>query len=159
MKLTVIAVGKVRGSLAGVVHEFETRAARYWKLEVVEVDGGVGRGDARDPAIVRRAEGDRLLQRIPKEGEVWALSRMGKPISSDDLATELSTRMLHGSAGISFVIGGAHGLDDRVLERSSRSLSLSEMTLPHEMARLVLAEQLYRAGTILRGEPYHKGAT
>jgi 23S rRNA (pseudouridine1915-N3)-methyltransferase len=159
MKLSVLAVGKVRGALAPVVHEFEARAARYWKLEVVEVDGGVGRGDARDPETVRRAEGERLLQRIARDGEVWALSRMGKPLGSEDLADELRTRMLHGSSGIAFLIGGAHGLDDRVFEKANRSLSLSTMTLPHEMARLVLAEQLYRAGTILRGEPYHKGTT
>jgi 23S rRNA (pseudouridine1915-N3)-methyltransferase len=159
MRVTVIAVGRVRGPLAPAVHEFETRAARYWKLEVVEVDGGVGRGDARDPASVRRAEGERLLQRIPKEGEIWALSRTGKAIGSEQLADELRTRMLHAAAGISFLIGGAHGLDDRVFEKANRSLSLSAMTFPHEMARLVLAEQLYRAGTILRGEPYHKGPT
>jgi 23S rRNA (pseudouridine1915-N3)-methyltransferase len=159
MRLTIIAVGRVKGSLAPVVHEFETRAARYWKLEVVEVDAGVGRGDARDPVTVRRAEAERLLHRIPKEGEVWVLSRMGTPMSSEDLAAELGNRMLHASSGISFVIGGAHGLDERVIEKKSRPVSLSEMTLPHDVARLVLAEQLYRAGTILRGEPYHKGAT
>jgi 23S rRNA (pseudouridine1915-N3)-methyltransferase len=159
MRLTVIAVGKVRGLLAPAVHEFETRAARYWKLEIVEVDAGVGRGDARDPATVRRAEGERILQRAPKDGELWALSRRGKAIGSEDLASELGARMLRASSGISFLIGGAHGLDERVLEKVNRSLSLSEMTLPHEMARLLLAEQLYRSGTILRGEPYHKGAT
>ena len=64
---------------------------------------------------------------------------------------------MRSSAGVAFVIGGAFGLGDAVLSRSRRQLSLSAMTLPHEMARLVLAEQLYRAGTILRGEPYHKG--
>jgi 23S rRNA (pseudouridine1915-N3)-methyltransferase len=159
MRLTVIAVGKVRGPLAPAVHEFEARAARYWKLEIVEVDAGVGRGGARDPGTVRRAEGERILLRAPTDGELWALSRMGKEISSDDLAGELGARMLSASRGISFLIGGAHGLDDRVLEKVNRSFSLSAMTLPHEMARLVLAEQLYRAGTILRGEPYHKGAT
>jgi 23S rRNA (pseudouridine1915-N3)-methyltransferase len=159
MRLTLIVVGKVRSVLAPAVQEFESRAARYWKLDVVEVDAGVGRGDARDPATVRRAEGERILQRVPRDAELWALSRMGKAVTSEDLARELSDRMVRGASGVSFLIGGAHGLDDRVLENANRSLSLSEMTLPHEMARLMLAEQLYRAGTILRGEPYHKGAT
>lgn len=159
MKITVLVVGKVRGPLAQAVQEFETRAARYWTLDVVEVDAGVGRGDANDAKAVRSAEGERLMKRVPESSEAWALSRTGLPISSSDLAAVLGARMLRGSGDVTFLIGGAYGLDPTALRNAARSLSLSAMTLPHEMARLVLAEQLYRAGTILRKEPYHKGVT
>jgi len=139
------------------VADYEARARRYWKLEVVEVEGGA---KGRDPETerVRTAEGERILSRIPEGLEIFALTRGGRPVTSRKLADTLSRLALDSSPGAAFVLGGAFGLSEPVLQRSTRRLSLSGMTLPHEMARLVLAEQLYRAGTILRGEPYHKGA-
>jgi 23S rRNA (pseudouridine1915-N3)-methyltransferase len=152
----VVAVGRVRGDLATAVKGYETRAGRYWKLEVVEVAAGAG-GSSASPEAVRHAEADRLLARIPAEIELVALTREGKGMDSRELSGYLERHAVRSSAGVAFVIGGAFGLGDSVLTRAARALSLSRMTLPHEMARLVLAEQLYRAGTILRGEPYHKG--
>ena len=158
MKISVLVVGRVRGPLAPAVVEFETRAARYWKLEVVEVEAGTGRGSARDPQRVRGAEGRRLLARIPDDSEAWVLTREGACASSETLAKDLGERALRGSPDVTFVVGGAFGLDPEILNRGDRKLSLSEMTFPHGIARLLLAEQLYRAGTILRNEPYHKGS-
>ncbi|NNF37179.1 MAG: 23S rRNA (pseudouridine(1915)-N(3))-methyltransferase RlmH [Gemmatimonadetes bacterium] len=155
MKVIVIAVGRVRGDLAPAVAGYEARAAHYWKLETVEVDAGAGGREDRDSVMA--AEADRLLTRIPDGAEVVALTRDGKSWSSLRLSKYLGDRGLHGLGDVVFVIGGAFGLDPRVLARAARRLSLSAMTLPHEMARLVLAEQLYRAGSILRNEPYHKG--
>jgi 23S rRNA (pseudouridine1915-N3)-methyltransferase len=155
MKVTVIAVGRARGLLAPAIAEYEARAARYWKLEVVEVDAGSGRGDAA-PEDVRRAEAERILARIPAGADVTAMTRGGKGMSSRMLASHLSSLALVSSPGAAFVLGGAWGLERGVLDKARRKLSLSPMTLPHEMARLVLAEQLYRAGTIHRNEPYHK---
>ena len=106
---------------------------------------------------VKDAEAERLLARIPPEIEVVAMTREGRGMDSKALSGYLEQHAVRSSAGVAFVIGGAFGLGEAVLSRSRRQLSLSAMTLPHEMARLVLAEQLYRAGTILRGEPYHKG--
>ena len=156
MRLLVVAVGKVKGPLAPVVAEYERRAARYWKLAVEEVDAGARRG-SQDPEAVMAAEGERLLARVPDELELIALTRGGKEMGSEELSGYLQERAVRSSAGVAFVIGGAHGLAQDVLTRARRRLSLSAMTLPHEVARLVLAEQLYRAGTIARGEPYHKG--
>jgi 23S rRNA (pseudouridine1915-N3)-methyltransferase len=156
MTLRIVAVGRTRGELEGAIAELEARAGRYWKLEVVEVESGGG-GGSKDPGRVRAAESRRILDRLPARGEVWLLSREGKGMSSSDLARELGDRALAGSPGVTFVIGGAFGTDPDVVERADRVLSLSPMTLPHRVARLILAEQLYRAGTILRGEPYHKG--
>lgn len=155
MKVTIIAVGKARGALGAAISDYEQRASRYWKLEVIEVEAGSGRGAATD-AEVRTAEASRILPRIPDGADVMALTRGGKSMSSRGLARHLASLALASSAGIAFVLGGAFGLDDAVLARSKRKLSLSTFTLPHELARLVLAEQLYRAGTIHRNEPYHK---
>lgn len=159
MKISVIAVGRVRGLLQDAVAEFETRAGRYWKLHLVEVDGGVGRRGTASAEAVRAAEGLRIIDRLPERAEVWCLTREGTALSSARLARTLGRLALEGSAGVTFVLGGAYGLDREVFDRAPRRMSLSRMTLPHEMARLVLAEQLYRAGTILRNEPYHKGET
>ena len=155
MKVVVLAVGRVRGDLASAVAGYETRASHYWKLEIIEVDGGAG--GREDRAAVLAAEAERLLARIPDGAEVIALTRDGSGWSSKRLSKYLGDRALHGLGDVVFVIGGAFGLDPQLLKRASRRLSLSAMTLPHEMARLFLAEQLYRAGSILRGEPYHKG--
>ena len=154
MRILVVAVGRVRGDLASGVVEYERRAARYWKLEVVEVSAG---GGGKDSAAVRAAEGERILGRLPDGLEVVALTRAGRGMDSTELAGYLEEHAIRSSPGVAFVIGGAFGLDPSVLSRARRALSLSTMTLPHEMARLLLAEQLYRAGTIIRGEPYHKG--
>ena len=156
MKLTVLAVGKVRRPLDAAVSEFEVRAGRYWKLDVVEVAAGTG-GGKEDPDRVRAAEGERIRARIPDQGQVWVLTREGKRMSSEELARNLGRASVQSLPGITFVLGGAFGLEPELVDGAQRRVSLSAMTLPHEVARLVLAEQLYRAGTILRGEPYHKG--
>jgi len=155
VRVMVVVVGKMRGDLADAVREYEKRAGRYWKLEVVEVAQESARSAA--PAQVKDAEAQRIMARIPAQLEVVALTRDGKGIDSPALARWMERKTVDASPGVAFVIGGAFGLGAPVLERARTRLSLSEMTLPHEMARLFLAEQLYRAGTILRGEPYHKG--
>lgn len=152
-----MAVGRVKGPLESAVAEYEERAQRYWKIEIAEVEAGAS-GRNPDPRRVKEAEGERILARIPEELAVFALTRTGKGMGSREVAQELEKYAVQSHPGVAFVLGGAFGLDDAVLARARRQLSLSRMTLPHEMARLVLVEQLYRAGTILRGEPYHKGA-
>lgn len=156
MKVLLAVVGKPRGELAPATAEYERRARRYHALEVVEVKEAPGRrgGGAQE---VMDDEGRRLLARIPANFEVVALHREGEPWSSVRLARYLAESALRATPGIAFVVGGAFGLSREVLDRARHHLSLSAFTLPHEMARLVLAEQLYRAGTIARGEPYHKG--
>lgn len=156
MRIQVVVVGRVRGALREAVSEYEERARRYWKLEVVEVDAGAP-GARPSPERAMAAESERILARLSPELELVALTRAGTPTGSRDLARWLEERAVASSPGAAFVIGGAFGLDDAVSARAGRRLSLSAMTFPHEVARLVLAEQLYRAGTILRGEPYHKG--
>lgn len=153
----MLAVGRPTRLLSEAVEEYEKRAARYWPLEAVEVrEERSGRN--ADPERIRAAEGERLWERVPAGVETVALTRTGDALSSRELAAWLQQRALESHPGVAFLIGGALGLSDDVMARCTRTLRLSSMTLPHELARLVLAEQLYRAGTIVRNEPYHKGA-
>ena len=154
MRLVVAAVGKPRDRhLAAAIDEYETRAARYWPLAVAEVREASGRGVS--PAETRRREGERLLERVPVGALLLACDERGERLASSDFAA-LLVRARDAARDVAFVIGGAYGLDDTVRRAAGRSLQLAPWTLPHELARLVLAEQLYRAGTIARGEPYHK---
>jgi 23S rRNA (pseudouridine1915-N3)-methyltransferase len=156
VKVTVIAVGRVRDPLRDAVEEYETRASRYWKLEVLEVDAGA-KGAKPDAEQVMAAEEQRILAKLPAGSELVALTRVGERIGSAELARYLDQLGIRSTPSVAFAIGGAYGLGAGVLTRARRRFSLSDMTFPHELARLVLAEQLYRAGTILKGEPYHKG--
>lgn len=152
MELVLATVGHPQaGALGDAIAGYEQRAARYWPLVVKEVREG---RDA-NAAVVRRDEGARLLAALPGRGEVVACDERGTAMTSAAFAAWLG-RVRDTGGTVSFVIGGAHGLDEAVRERATRLVAVAPWTLPHEMARLVLAEQLYRAGTILRGEPYHK---
>lgn len=157
MIIRVLTVGGVKGPLGTVVEEYETRARRYWRLESEEVQGGVAKSRKADAASVMEAEAVRILPRISGDAWVVALTREGKRVGSRPLAETLEEKAVRSVQEVVFVIGGAYGLGEGVLRRADFRLSLSELTLPHEVARLILAEQLYRAGTIVRNEPYHKG--
>jgi 23S rRNA (pseudouridine1915-N3)-methyltransferase len=156
MKVTVVAVGTPSRLLESAIREFEERAERYWKLETVTVDPEKASKN-RPVKDVMAAEADRIRAAIADGTEVLALTRKGKGFTSEGLGRYLERLAVRGAAGVTFVIGGAYGLDPGFLARADRRITLSTMTLPHDVARLVLAEQLYRAGTIVRGEPYHKG--
>lgn len=146
-------MGRPRALLAGAIEEYESRAGRYWPLAVHVVREEPARSASE--ALVREREGERLLARVAATDVVVACDEGGREFSSVRFAAWLGEHR-DGGRDASFIIGGAYGLSDAVRRRATLSLSLSPWTLPHEMARLVLAEQLYRAGTILRGEPYHK---
>jgi len=156
MKLNVLAVGRPRGAIAEAIADYESRVRRYFSFEVAEVKEEPYRRDGDAPRV-RDAEGKRLLERVGPGMELIALHETGKQWPSPQLAEYLSELAVRSSPGVAFVIGGAFGLSDEILARARTRLSLGAMTLTHEMARLVLTEQLYRAGTIQRGEPYHKG--
>jgi 23S rRNA (pseudouridine1915-N3)-methyltransferase len=157
LKLTVLAVGKPGKLVADAIREYEDRAARYWALDVHEVKAV--KGKAEDEQRVRSAESERLLARVPPGVELFALTRVGGDAwSSTRLARHLGELTTLAHPGAAFIIGGAFGLSDDALRNADERMRLSAFTLPHDVARLILTEQLYRAGTILRGEPYHKGS-
>lgn len=155
MRVSLLAVGRPRhAGLAESIRDYETRAARYWPLDVIEVkEESATRGASADH--VRDREADRLIERITPEARVVACEPGGDVFDSAAFAGFL-TKQRESAQSVAFVIGGAYGLGERIRQRATRRLSLAPWTLPHELARLVLAEQLYRAGTIVRGEPYHK---
>lgn len=154
MQILIVAVGKPRDpALAAAIHEYEVRAARYWSLRVVEVRAESVRGRSSD--TVRERESRRLLDSVAG-ARVVACEVDGKAMRSEAFAEWLRKERDLSSPDIAFLIGGASGLGPAARKAAHAKLSLSPWTLPHEMARLVLAEQLYRAGTIIRGEPYHK---
>jgi 23S rRNA (pseudouridine1915-N3)-methyltransferase len=149
VRLLLCVVGAPRAPLAAAITEYERRAARYWPLAVREVKEGRG-----DPAHVRRAEGDRLRD-AAGGARLVACAERGEALDSPAFAGRL-VAWHEAARDVALLIGGAHGLDPAVEAAAERRLALAPFTLPHELARLVLVEQLYRAGTIRRGEPYHK---
>lgn len=156
MRIRLIAVGDARGPIGDAIADYESRIGHYFRFEPVLVEAGTKRGKD-DPDRVMAAEAERILARLEPTDVVVAVTRDGKAWSSRELAERIEQWGVEGRSGIAFVIGGAWGFDPAVLQRADRRLSLGAMTLPHEMARLVLVEQLYRAGSISRNEPYHKG--
>jgi 23S rRNA (pseudouridine1915-N3)-methyltransferase len=156
VQISLIVVGGPNRLMAAPIREYEERAARYWKLKVHAVKGETASRN-RPIAEVRRAEGERLRSAVPGGHEIVALTRTGESWGSTRVAAYLRELSVRGGSGAAFLIGGALGLSEEILQEARYQLSLSSLTLPHDLARLVLAEQLYRAGTIVRGEPYHKG--
>ena len=147
-------VGKPRdAALAAAIREYEARASHYWPLEVLEVKEEPARNSP--PALVMQKEGERLLAKLPTTTRLILCDPGGKAHDSEAFAAILQKQRESGQ-DVAFVVGGAFGIGDQVRARPHTRLSLAPWTLPHELARLVLTEQLYRAGTIVRGEPYHK---
>jgi 23S rRNA (pseudouridine1915-N3)-methyltransferase len=158
MHVHVAVVGKPRdANLAGAIREYERRASRYWPLQFHEVREEPARAGAQKPFadLVRDREGERLLAALPAAAQVVACDLGGRSFTSEQFAAWLQDRR-EAARDIAFLVGGAYGLSGAARERATSSLRLAPWTLPHELARLVLVEQLYRAGTIVRGEPYHK---
>jgi 23S rRNA (pseudouridine1915-N3)-methyltransferase len=153
VELVVLAVGKVRPSYRQVCDDYARRLRRHVKLREVEVREA---SRAPSPAVQRAEEAGRLRGHIPVRARVIALARKGTPWSSEELARCVG-RWQTEARPVALLIGGSRGLDPALLASADDRWSLGPLTLPHELARVVVLEQLYRAGTILRGEPYHKG--
>jgi 23S rRNA (pseudouridine1915-N3)-methyltransferase len=154
MRLVVAVVGKARHPALGeAIRDYEERAARYWPLDVHEVREERASGIPVEKVVQR--EGERLTEKVPERAQRITCEVGGKSFSSSQFAEFLRSARDE-DRDIAFLIGGAYGLAPTVTSRATMRLSLAPWTLPHEIARLVLAEQIYRAGTIVRGEPYHK---
>jgi 23S rRNA (pseudouridine1915-N3)-methyltransferase len=153
VRIVLVCVGRLRGSpFADDVAHYERLLSRHVRLETREIrEAG---GDASRSAENLGREGKAILTQIPAETFVSALDREGEALTSASLADWLEQRRRSGR-DLCFVVGGAFGLDSSVLERAQRRLSLGPLTLPHQLARVVLLEQLFRAHKILAREPYH----
>jgi 23S rRNA (pseudouridine1915-N3)-methyltransferase len=153
MDLVILAVGRLRSSYREACDDYLRRLSRYAKVREVEV-----REASRAPTVEaqREEEAGRLLARAPGGATVVVLAREGQAWTSEELARQMEGWRM-AARPLAFIIGGSHGLSAGLLASAAVRWSLGPLTLPHELARVIVTEQLYRAFTIIRGEPYHKG--
>lgn len=159
MKITLLTVGKIKEKyFAGAIEEYEKRLSRYCKLEIIEVADEKTPDHASEAmeAIIKRKEGERLLKYIPEQAFVIALAIEGKMLDSVELSQKIEQLGVNGQSHVIFIIGGSLGLDSVLLKRADFLLSFSKMTFPHQLMRVILLEQIYRAYRITNHEPYHK---
>ena len=159
MNIKIITVGKLKEKYLKMgIAEYAKRLSAYCKMELIEVP------DEKTPeklseaemVQVKEKEGERILAKIPDQAFVFALAIEGKQRTSEEFAKEIEQLGVQGKSTIVFVIGGSLGLSDAVMKRSNTPISFGKMTLPHQLMRLVLIEQIYRGFKIVRNEPYHK---
>ena len=154
MRLTIACVGRPSGWAALASDDYLSRIRRYLPAEMTPARAE--RDADKEPLVAKKREGERLLGAVPRGAVIVALDPTGKQLDSPGLAKLLGKHQDGGVRELAFLVGGSVGLSDEVREKCQLLLSLSPMTLPHELALVVLCEQLYRACSILRGERYHK---
>ena len=155
MKIFFWSIGKANEPyIKAGVEEFTKRIARYFKVEwnIIPMPKNAGMMSEMD---LRKKEGEIILQWLGKDDYLVALDERGKQLSSEGLANFIQTRANESTKHLIFLIGGAYGIDDAVLKRTDYKWSLSQLVFPHQLVRLILAEQVYRACTILKNEKYH----
>ncbi len=159
ISIDILCVGKIKEKYWNdAISEYSKRLSKYCKLKVIEV-ADEKTPDNASPALekqIKDKEGERLLKYIDNKAFVMALAIDGKRYSSTDFADFFEEKTVSGFSKIQFVIGGSLGLSDDVLKAASGKISFSDMTFPHQMMRVILLEQIYRAYRIINGEPYHK---
>jgi 23S rRNA (pseudouridine1915-N3)-methyltransferase len=159
VNISIISVGKLKEKyLKQGIDEYVKRLSGYAKVEIIEVQDEKAPENLSDQEMeqVKQKEGERILAKISDDTYVIALAIEGKMKSSEELAESLDKLATYGKSKIAFVIGGSLGLSKQVMQRANEALSFSKMTFPHQLMRLILLEQVYRAFRINRGEPYHK---
>lgn len=155
MKLSLWSIGKANDSyIKEGVEEFTKRISKYFPVEwnILPVPKNAGMLSEMD---LKKREGEMLLQWLKPEDYLVALDEHGKQFTSEGLSQFLQQRASESTKNLVFLIGGAYGLDTPVLQRAKAKWSLSQLTFPHQLVRLILTEQIYRACTILRNEKYH----
>jgi len=159
MKITVIAVGKLKEKyLKEAISEYSKRLSRFCSLNIVEVpdEQAPESLSAAQELQVKRKEAERILKNVKEGSLLVALDIKGEKLDSEGFAAKLQAFFVSGGSHITFVIGGSLGLDEELLKTADFRFSLSDLTFPHQLARLILLEQLFRAFKIINGEPYHK---
>lgn len=159
MKITLLTVGKLKEKFfREAVSEYEKRLSRYCRLRIEET------ADEKTPEKtsetqreqILQKEGERILRLLPEDAYVITLEIDGRKLTSEKFAEEIERLGVGGISHIVFVIGGSLGLHHKIKERADLAVSFSDMTFPHQLMRVILLEQIYRAYRIINGEPYHK---
>ncbi|QIC47909.1 23S rRNA (pseudouridine(1915)-N(3))-methyltransferase RlmH [Lysinibacillus sphaericus] len=159
MNITIVSVGKLKEKYLKMgIDEYVKRLGGYAKIDLIEVADEKAPEQLSDAEmeIVKKKEGERILAKISTDTYVIALAINGKMKTSEQMAADLESLMTYGKSKIAFVIGGSLGLHEDVLKRADEQQSFGKMTLPHQLIKLVLVEQVYRSFRIMKGEPYHK---
>ncbi|MEK5330600.1 MULTISPECIES: 23S rRNA (pseudouridine(1915)-N(3))-methyltransferase RlmH [unclassified Lysinibacillus] len=159
MNITIVSVGKLKEKYLKMgIDEYVKRLGGYAKMDVIEVPDEKAPEQLSDAEmeIVKKKEGERILSKLSPDTYVIALAINGKMKSSEEMAADIESLMTYGKSKIAFVIGGSLGLHEDVLKRADEKQSFGKMTLPHQLMKLVLIEQIYRSFRIMKGEPYHK---
>lgn len=159
LQINILYVGNIKDNFfAQAVAEYEKRLSCLCKIKNIELkeEKPPDNPSESEIALIIRKEGDRLLENLPKKGYKIALCVEGNQISSKELAKKISSVAVSGDSEITFIIGGAFGMDERVKKAANYRLSISKMTFTHRMMRVILIEQIYRALNILSGGHYHK---
>lgn len=158
MKISIVAAGKIKEKyLREGIAEFTKRLKPFTQIEFLEINEEKMKDNPSpaEKAAVLKAEGERLLKKVPAGSYLIVLDVIGKAISSEELSQKIDTLTLNGHSHITFLIGGAFGLSQEIRDRADERISFSRMTFTHQMIRLLLVEQIYRAFKISRGEKYH----
>ena len=158
MDIRIVAVGKIKQNYAKEgINEFSKRLQRYCNLEVIEVDDERINNNLSQKEMnkIKKTEGERIISALDDRAYTIVLDPNGKPMSSEGLAKSINNLQVQGYSSIEFVIGGALGLHENVKKAADRLLTFSHLTFTHQMIRLILLEQIYRAFKIKNNEPYH----
>ena len=159
MEIVIIAVGKLKEKyLKAGIAEYLKRMKSYAKVKIIEVNDEPVNQNPSPAEIkqVKETEGQKIIDKIPDRSRVIALDLKGKQLTSEAFAEEMNETMIYGTNRVVFIIGGSHGLSEEVLRKTDLKISFGKMTYPHQLMRLILTEQIYRAFKIIRNEPYHK---
>ena len=159
MKIKVVTVGKLKEKyLKDGISEYSKRISRFAKLEMIELadEKTPDKASESENQKILEIEGQRILSKVGDRDFVIVLAIEGKTFSSEELSKQLEEASIKGFSTLTFIIGGSLGLSSAVKNRANLSVSFGRLTLPHQLMRLVLAEQIYRAFTIQQGSPYHK---
>lgn len=159
MRISIICVGKIKEKFyRDAIDEYVKRLGKYCKPEIIEVadEKTPDKASAAEEEQIKAKEAERILSKIKDDAFVCTLEILGKKYSSEGLARMLEQTAISGRSHIAFVIGGSLGLHSSVMKQSDLAISFSDMTFPHQLMRVILCEQIYRAYRIISGEPYHK---
>ena len=158
-RTSIICVGRIKEKYWNeAINEYSKRLSRCSKLDIIEVADEKTPEDAPSAVCeqIKKKEADRILSNIDERAMVCTLEIEGKRFSSEEFASFIGKQQVSGISHIQFIIGGSLGLHESVSKRSDINISFSDMTFPHQMMRVILLEQIYRAYRIINGEPYHK---
>lgn len=159
MKITIISVGKIKEKyLKDAINEYSKRLSSYCNLTHIEVadEKAPETLSEKEELLIKEKEGRKILGKVRDGQYVFALDLSGKQRTSEEFSKELEKLPIYGDSDVVFIIGGSLGLSKDVIKRSNTQICFSRMTFPHQLMKVILLEQVYRAYRIMKGEPYHK---